>query len=357
MKKVFENNNIGNLELQNRLVRSGTWMRKANQDGSLTEALISEYEKLAKAQLGLVICGYARVNEIERANDNMIGMYDDKFIPKLQEFTSMFHDNNTLVGIQIAMGGTQFSYEEGLNWDIMCPSEAVVNYKDKDGNEITVNVPEMTKEQIVTVQEDFVQAARRVKESGFDMVELHAGHGYFLSQWLNPKLNRREDEYGIDKTKFIVDLYKAVRSEVGNDFTIGIKLNSEETIGDHSNHQLMLELCEKLDELGIDLIEVSGTAPSRMKIRTVDNESYFQDFAKLLSNKIEASVMLTGGNKTFSNFDNLLNEVDIDLVGLSRPLISEPDLISKWRETPEYKPRCISCNYCHRNVYTCVFDK
>ncbi len=356
MKKVFEKANIGNSELRNRFIRSGTWMRKATEDGELTPELMNEYKKLAEGNLGLVIAGYSRVNKDERANNQMIGMYDDRFIPKLREFTNMFHENGTPVGIQIAMGGTQVHYQGEVDWDIMSPSPAIVKRTNSSGEEFEIAVPEMTVEQIQQVIADFVSAARRVKASGFDMVQLHAGHGYFISQWMNPKLNRRTDEYGQDRAKFIIDLYTAVRREVGDDYPIGIKINSEEQINDDSNHEAMLDLCKRLDMLGIDLIEVSGCAPSRTKVKP-ENESYFKQFATKLSSVVSAPIMLTGGNKTFNKFESLLTEANIDFIGLSRPLVSEPDLIKKWGADSGYKSRCVSCNHCHRITYKCVFDK
>lgn len=356
MSRLYQQTNIGSLELKNRFIRSGTWMKKATEEGRLTPDLINEYKKLTTGNLGMVIAGYSRVNEHERANNCMIGMYDDKFIPELQQFTKMFHDNDTLVGIQIAMGGTQIHYQGEVDWEIMSPSPAVVKRTDGDGNEIDIVVPEMLVDQIQAVIDDFVAAARRVQQAGFDMVQLHAGHGYFLSQWMNPELNRRSDAYGQDRGKFIIDLYKAVRVELGADYPIAIKINSEEKIGDQSNHQAMLDLCVRLDELGINLIEVSGCAPSRTKVR-VEDESYFKTFATKLSSNVDCPVMLTGGNKTFSKFDQLIADTGIEFIGLSRPLVSEPDLVAKWNQNPQKESRCISCNHCHRVTYQCVFDK
>ncbi|WOO86916.1 NADH:flavin oxidoreductase [Mollicutes bacterium LVI A0039] len=355
MKNLLDETTIGNIKLKNRFIRSGTWMRKATEDGDLTEELIAGYKHLAEGKLGLVIAGYARVNQFERANNQMIGMYDDKFIAPMQEFTKMFRDNDTPIGIQLAMGGTQIHFQGDVTWEVMSPTATTITRKDSAGNDITIAVPEMSKTDIDNVIQDFVAAARRVKDSEFDLVQLHAGHGYFLSQWMNPEINTRNDEYGTDRTKFVVDLYMAVRAEVGPDFPIAIKLNSEEKIGDTSNHEAMLALCIKLDELGIDMLEVSGFAPSRTKV-TLENESYFAEFATKLKAQVKCPVMLTGGNKTYNNIDKVLKETNVDYIGLSRTLVSEPDLVEKWITDPAYKSRCVSCNHCHRKTYLCVFD-
>lgn len=355
MKKLFEQTKINDIELKNRFARSGTWICKATEDGELTEELFAYYEKLAKANLGMVTVGYSRVMEDERANNGMIGMWDDKFIENLKKLTDMFHDNNTPVGIQIAMGGTQVHYQGDIKWKLYSPGKQEIKRKDEYGNEMTYHVDEMTKAEIDFVIEKFASAARRVKEAGFDMVQIHAGHGYFVSQWLNPEINNRTDEYGQDKTKFIVELYEAVRKQVGADFTVGIKINSEEKINDHSNYSLMLDLCQKLDERKINFIEVSGFAPSRTKVK-LENESYFAPFAKELTKVVNCQTILTGGNKTFSNIEKVLNETGVDIIGLSRTLVSEPSLVKTWQENPEYKSRCVSCNHCHRVTNVCVFD-
>lgn len=356
MKKLFEKTQLKNLELKNRFARSGTWIAKATEDGELTEEFFEYYEKVSKANLGFATIGYARVLEDERANNNMVGLWDDKFIDDLKKVTDMFHKNGTPVGIQIAMGGSQVHYKGEITWKVLAPSVTDVHpRKDNYGNKVVYKANEITLDEIKHTIKSFSDAALRVKKAGFDMVQIHAGHGYFLSQWMNEEINKREDEYGTDKTKYIVELYEEVRKAVGDDFIIGIKINSEENIGDHSNHDNMLKLCKILDDKGIDLIEVSGTAPSRAKV-TLETESFFKDFAKKLTSEVNCTTMLTGGNKTFTNIEKVLNETNVDLIGLSRPLIAEIDLIKKWEEDKNHKIKCISCNHCHKVINTCVFD-
>ncbi len=358
MKKLFDEVQFKDLTLKNRFFRSGTWIAKAEETGFLTDEFYEYYTKLAsQSNLGFATVGYARVLENEKANAGMVGLWDDKFIDGLKKLTDIFHKNNVPVGIQLAMGGSQVHYRGKIEWKVLAPT-AVDLYprRDEFGNKIVYKANEITVEEIKEVIEAFANASLRVKKAGFDMVQLHAGHGYFLSQWMNKEINTREDEYGKDRTKFIIELYDAVREKVGDDFKVGIKLNSEEKAGDHSNHIDMLNLCKELDKRGIDLIEVSGNMPSRPKVATVEEESFFKDFATKLTKEVSAKVMLTGGNKTFKNIEKVLQETDVDFIGLSRPLISEVDLIKKWEKDNDYKTRCVSCNYCHKDTNKCVFD-
>ncbi len=360
MKKLFDRVEFNGITLKNRFFRSGTWICQANEDGTLKSEFFDYYKKLAQADLGFVVFGYARVDENERANAGMTGLFDDKFISDLKLLTDEFHKNNTGVGIQLAMGGPQIHYRGDINWKILSPSEMLIQ-KRKDNYENTVyyQANEITVEEIQSVITSFASAALRAKKAGFDMVQLHCGHGYFLSSWMNPNVNKRDDKYGLNQNhrgQFIIELYEAVRKEVGNDVSIGIKINSEEQENDHSNYDNMLYLCEQLDKRGIDLIEVSGCNPSRTKI-DVTKESYFSDFSKKLKKRVNSLVVLTGGNKTFSNIEQVLNHTNIDLIGLSRPLIAEIDLVKKWEKDNSYKSICVSCNNCHRNINKCVFDK
>ncbi len=356
MKKLFEEVKIKDITLKNRFARSGTWIAKATADGALTPEFFAYYEKVAKANLGFAMVGYARVLENEKANNNMVGMWDDKFIPDLKKLTDMFHENNTPVGIQIAMGGSQIHYQGDITWKIQGPSSTELPPRvDSYGNTVVYKSNEMTVEEIQETIRTFANAAVRVKKAGFDMVQIHAGHGYFISQWLNPQLNTRTDEYGQNKGKFIFDLYTAIREAVGTDFKVGIKVNSEENVGDYSNHDAVLELCKQLDEAGIDLIEVSGANPSRTKA-TNPNGTYFKDFAKKLADNVNCVTMVTGGNKSFEEVESMLNETGVDIIGLSRPLIAEIDLVQKWEKDAKHKAKCVSCNHCHKITNVCVFD-
>ncbi len=360
MKKLFDVVQFNDLKLKNRFFRSGTWICEANEDGTLKQEFFDYYKNLADANLGFVTLGYARVCEEEKANAGMTGLWDDKFIDDLKKVTDEFHKNQTYVGIQLAMGGPQVHYFGDITWKILAPSAVDLHpRKDKYGNKVVYKANEITVEEIKEVIQKFAKAALRVKKAGFDMVQLHCGHGYFLSSWMNENINTRNDMYGgsiENRSRFLIELYEEVRKTVGKDFKIGVKVNSEEEVGDHSNHEAMLYLCKELDKRNIDLIEVSGNFPSRMKI-DINNESYFKDFAKKLKNQVNALIVLTGGNKTFSNIESVLNETNIDLIGLSRPLIAEIDLVKTWEENKNHISKCVSCNHCHKVINTCVFNK
>ncbi len=188
MGTLFEEMCIGSLRARNRLVRAATYEGLATDDGHLTPELAAVCEELAAGGAGTVILGYAYVTPDEQPNPRMLGIYDDSFVPEYRELVERLHSYDARVVSQIVYGGSATKLDPP-SARILGPS-AVPNPK-------TGIVPvEASRGDIRLLVESFAAAARRARDAGFDGVELHAAHGYLLSQFLNPLLNRRTDEYG-----------------------------------------------------------------------------------------------------------------------------------------------------------------
>jgi 2,4-dienoyl-CoA reductase-like NADH-dependent reductase (Old Yellow Enzyme family) len=227
-------------------------------------------------------------------------------------------------------------------------------------NRVTGLMPkEATKEDIKRIITLFGDAAERAKKAGFDGVQIHAAHGYFLSMFLTPSYNKREDEYNGDihnRARIIYEVYEEVRRRVGKDFPVMTKLNFDDFMdeGEGLVFEDAIEVFKRLDELGIDLMEVSATnessgkglAPARTKIASKEKQSYFREATTSIAKVVNSPVVLMGGNRDLSIMEDILSNSEIQFFSIARPLLSEPDLINKWRESKEYKPRCVSCNKC-----------
>ncbi|MBN1075120.1 NADH:flavin oxidoreductase [Clostridium botulinum] len=356
MKSLWDKTNIGKMKLKNRFFRGALWEELADEKGHLTPELSSIYEELAKGGVGTIITGYAFVTEDEQPNPRMIGIYNDSFIKEYKEFTNKIHDLGANIIMQIVYGGfmTTFNVGERTIWG---PSTIQ--------NEVTKTwAKEMTKDEIKYLVNAYSEAARRVKESGFDGVEIHGGHGYLLSQFLSPYYNKRTDEYGgniENRGRIIFEIFQAMREKVGNDFPILIKLNSSDYIKEGGlSKEESLYVAKKLADLGIDAIEVTGGNESIQEVldnnmgaaRTKvviskERESYFKDYATELAAAIDIPVILIGGNRHLDVMEDLLNNENIEYFTLSRPLTAEPDLINKWATGNLKNPKCVSCNQCY----------
>lgn len=351
MKELFEATRLGTLELKNRCLRSATWEGIAEETGHINDEVMALYEELAKGGAAALITGYAYVLKEEQPSPKMFGAYDDSFIDSYRPLTRMVHENDSKIILQLCYGGS-FTWFNTENREIWGPSAVT--------NKISGVTPkEMTPEDIQTLIRAYGDAARRAMASGFDGVELHAGHGYLLNQFLSPFFNRREDAFGGSSEKrarIICDLFEEIRKQTAPEFPILIKLNCSDFMGTKGfTFEECLALCKKLDKMGIAAVEVSGgpvfRAPKTEKETTYAvtlpaQDSYFSEYAKVIAAAIDAPVILVGGNRSVATMEKLLEETEIEYFSLCRPLLSEPDLINKWAKDKTVKPRCTSCGQC-----------
>lgn len=219
MRTIFEPIQIGSMTCPNRILRSATWEALSDEKGWMSDKQYAIYEELAKNQVGLISTGYARIMESDCPNAGMMGIYDDCFIPGYQKLTQMVHGYDSKIMMQIAYGGTKTTYRVGER-DIFSPSDIPEKSTGTQGRR-------MTQEDIRTLVEAHGAAAARVKESGFDAVQIHAGHGYLLNQFLSPYYNTRQDQYGgslENRARVILECYDAVRRAVGKEYPVLIKI-------------------------------------------------------------------------------------------------------------------------------------
>jgi 2,4-dienoyl-CoA reductase-like NADH-dependent reductase (Old Yellow Enzyme family) len=190
--------------------------------------------------------------------------------------------------------------------------------------------------EIFEIIERFGHAAKTVKDCGFDGVQIHGAHGYLVSQFLSSKHNQRKDQWGGDidgRMKFVVEVYKKIRENVGAEFPIGIKINSADFGRGGFSHNEAVEVARKLSELGIDLIEISGgsyEAPvmtgAKIKGSTQKREAYFLEYAADIKKVISCPLMVTGGFRTGEFMKEVLSESEqLDVVGLGRALCLNPN--------------------------------
>lgn len=347
MKSLFDKTKMKNMELKNRFVRSATWEGLANEDGHTNEEINKIYEDLAKGDVGLIITSYSYILKDEQPNRRMLGIYDDSFIEDYKPLIDRVHSYNSKIMMQIVYGGSNTSYNVGER-TILGPSSI------PHINRGTMPC-EMTRDDIDSIINAFADASLRCKKAGFDGVQIHGAHGYLLSQFLDPYHNRRNDEYGgsiENRSRLILEVYSAVREKVGKDYHVGIKINCSDFRDSGATFEDCKYVVYELDKLGIDSVEVSGG-----DFRSFKGESFFKGYASELANNVSCPIMLVGGNKTYKNMNDILNNTNIEFFSICRPLICEPDLISKFMNDVDYKHKCVNCNKCMSTDKLCILHK
>lgn len=346
MMKLFETTSIKNMSLSNRFVRSATYSGMARADGSVTSKMMDLMVNLARGGVGLIISAYAYVLPEGTMHPRALGIYSDSLIQGLREMVDAVHQVHGKIVVQLAHGGAQARTIQYTGQNLLGPSEILRS----DGAPVMA----MTHEEIQRVVSAFGLAAARAKQAGFDGVQLHGAHGYLLSEFLSPFFNKRTDRYGgnrANRSRFVVEVYHAVRSVVGEQYPVMIKLNSEDLVTGGLPIDQMLHVAKTLETVGIDAIELSGGIGSMWKSyassrRSVQNGAYYHSAAKRYKKSIDVPLMLVGGIRSFEEARRLITEGTADYVSLCRPLIRDPALINRWKSGDMQESACISCRSC-----------
>jgi 2,4-dienoyl-CoA reductase-like NADH-dependent reductase (Old Yellow Enzyme family) len=349
MPELFECSSINDMSLANRFVRSATWEGLADQDGTVTPSLIEMMVELAKGEVGLIISGHAFVSPEGQVSPRQLAVYEDRFLPGLQDMVRAVHSVGGKIALQLAHGGCRAN--AGLSGlEPIGPSA-----EEKGGQPICRMAG---KEDIAKIVSAFARAAEIAKQAGFDAVQIHAAHGFLLSQFLSPAFNKRTDEYGgelANRVRLLLNVVQSIRKTVGPRYPILIKINSEDFLDRGMSYVEAVEVSGLLEKASIDAIEFSGgTANSPAKflpvrpgiLKTPEEEVYYRKAAGLYKKKVTIPLILVGGIRSYEVAEELVRVGTADYISLGRPLICEPRLVKRWREGDRRKAECVSDNAC-----------
>lgn len=347
MRKLFEETQINGMILANRFVRSATLEGLAENDGSVTPRLLDCMITLANGGVGLIISGHAYVQRAGQASFLQLGAYSDDLLPGLTAMADEVHKNNGKIVLQLAHAGV-FANTKLTK----VPSFAVSDIGETSKSPHSV----LTLPDIKQIVQDFADGVKRAKKAGFDGVQIHAAHGYLISQFLSPAFNRRTDEYGgsiENRARILMEVLKSVRNSVGPDYPVMVKMNVADFIENGLELKDSVQAGKMLESEGIDAIELSGGVltggkliPSRKGINSEAKEAYFLQEAKAFREKISVPLVLVGGNRSFKMAEKIIADGTVDYISMCRPLIREPGLINRWKSGDIAKSACISDNQC-----------
>jgi 2,4-dienoyl-CoA reductase-like NADH-dependent reductase (Old Yellow Enzyme family) len=350
--RIFSEARLASLILPNRLVRSATWDPCILGRRQMTQEVLDLYKRLSSGGVGMIITGGLPVTPKGLFEDlpRKAVSYDDFRVDGFGELAEVTRAAGT--GCTIVAQLENGSLSKG-------PSAVASPFRRSAAKPLSA-------EEIQTIIEYFVEGIYRMREEGFDGVQLHAAHGAFLSQFLSPYTNRRDDAYGgsaENRSRAVREIVSRARERVG-DFPILIKMNGTDYVDGGTDIDTFPELAKEVERAGIDAIEVSGgmwdclvrsedelgfrpvPAPeSHTRIKKPKKQSYFLKYAETLN--LDIPVILVGGNRDIERLEAIVSQGKVDFISLCRPLISEPELPNRWREGRGGPATdCISCNSC-----------
>ncbi|SHJ66187.1 2,4-dienoyl-CoA reductase [Halodesulfovibrio aestuarii] len=345
----FDKIKINGMTVPNRLVRSATWEGLASAEGFVTPALEDAMLELVDGGVGMIITGHMFVAEQGRARERQLAIFADEYISGLRSMVNRIHDHGGAVVAQLAHAGG-YAAQAITGMPALGPSPFAM----RDGE----LCQEMTEHDIDVMVYSFQQAAERAVAAGFDGLQIHAAHGYGLSQFLSPHFNKRTDMYGgvlENRIRPLVRVYEAIRRVVGEKYPVMLKINCEDFVEDGLELQDSVRVIQGLATMGLDAVEISGglltnrptTSSTRVgRFDSPTKEVWYREAARVVRENTKLPIMLVGGVRSFSVAEGLLSEGVIDLVSMSRPLIREPNLLTRWASGDLRRADCISCNKC-----------
>lgn len=341
--KLFSKGTLGSRITKNRIVMAPMSDNMANPDGSMSGQAIAYYEERAKGGVGTIIVGSVPV-EFPRGKgvSNTHTLDGEKYIPGWERLTASVHRHGALLIPQIYHAG-QNTWSGAIDGNIPIRVSAL-----KDGGAEGFHV--ISKEEIKTLQDKFINAAVLAQMAGVDGVEVHSATGYFLSQFINPEINLRTDEYGgslENRTRLARDIISGIKKACGPGFIVGVRMPVHMWDSDNISDEESIQIAQMFEAAGADYLNVNaGYAPNPTLIyETGRREEGGRMIAPAkLKGKINIPMMAVGMLKTPELCEKVLEEGIVDFVAMGRALIADPFWAEKARKgkSDEIRP-CLSC--------------
>ncbi|MFC4701289.1 NADH:flavin oxidoreductase/NADH oxidase family protein [Glaciecola siphonariae] len=327
--------------IKNRAVKAAMEENMADKHHFPSPELKTLYKTWAHGEVGLIISGNVMVDKMAMTGPGGVVLEKNTPLHEFRDWAREAKQNDCKAILQINHPGRQVM--KAMGGKVLAPSAIAVNI----GKHSNLLAPPkaMSEEEIQDVIQRFIYTAVNAKEAGFDGVQIHAAHGYLLSQFLSPLTNKRTDKWGgspENRARIVYQIITKVRDAVGEHSIVALKMNSADFQRGGFDVEDAIDVVKHLNTLNIDFIELSGgsyEAPAMQgksgDERTLAREAYFLKFATQISEHAKMPLMTTGGIKRFETAQSVL-ENGVDLVGMASALAYEPSLISAWKSSPEH---------------------
>ncbi|WP_110649573.1 dimethylglycine demethylation protein DgcA [Salinicola peritrichatus] len=354
---LFKPIRIGKLTIRNRVVSTAHAEVYATDGGMTTERYVKYYEEKSKGGCGLCICGGSSPVSIDSPQQwwSSVNVSTDRIIPHFQNLADAVHKHGGKIMIQITHMGRRSRWD-GYHWSTLLSPSGIREPVHR------ATCKTIEEEEIWRIIGDFAQGARRVKEGGLDGCELSAVHQHLIDQFWSPRVNKRTDQWGgsfENRMRFGMEVLKAVRAEVGDDFCVGMRICGDEFHPDGLSHDDMKRIAAYYDATGmVDFFGVvgSGCDTHDTLANVIPNMSYppepFLHLAAGIKEVVSVPVIHAQNIKDPTQAERVLEGGYVDLVGMTRAHIAEPHLIAKIKagETDRIR-QCVGANYCIDRQY------
>lgn len=318
MKDIFDTVKFGKFNIKSRVIRSGLWESENESQKSLTNAIYSRYESLAKNNVGIIITELISLYSHDRFSDYSHYINTPYFVKEFMEVTEIAHQNNTPIFAQIGF----------INCNV-------------NGKQM-MEVNDLTIEDIRKIQYDYLIAAKKIAFAGFDGIQLNVGNNYYLSRIMDKSENQRNDDYGgntYNRVRIVVEIIKLIKKIT--DLHIHCRVNL------YPDENDSLEICRILAENGADSLQITKFLSPQYFRKSLSNQDMLVDFADKVAGEVSIPVVLGGGFSDMDSINSLVNNTNIEFVSMYRPFVIDSSFLSEWKENGKGESQCKTCNNCY----------
>ncbi|WAB96142.1 NADH:flavin oxidoreductase/NADH oxidase family protein [Pseudomonas putida] len=329
--------------VKNRIAKAAMEENMADADQAPSEALMRLYQAWADGGAGLIITGNVMVDGRAMTGPGGVVLQDDQQLDKFKRWARIGRSGGAQFWLQINHPGRQM--QSNLGQKTWAPSAVPLELGNMSKRFAMPHA--MTPGVIEEVIQRFANTARLGEQAGFTGVEIHAAHGYLLSQFLSPLTNQRNDQWGgslENRARLLLEIVKAVRAVVSADFAVAVKLNSADFQRGGFTTDDAKKVVELLNDLGVDMVELSGGSYEVPAMqghardgRTLAREAYFVEFARDLQTVARMPVMVTGGIRRHPVAESVVHS-GVDMVGIGTALAIDPHLPRAWLQGKDNAP-------------------
>lgn len=344
-EKLFEPGTIGTMKVKNRIISAAMERNYGNFDGTVAQKYIDYLVAKARGGVGLIIVEATYIDPLGKGRMLELGLYDDSQIPSFKRMADSVHAAGAKIGLELVYGGRQ---SHSIVTGVQAHGPSPVTCALPGYNELP---RELSIDEIHVLVRKFAETARRSKEAGFDIVELHCAHGYLIPQFMSPYANKRSDEYGgtfEKRARFPLEVIAAVRLAVGDDFPIACRLMGDEYIEGGLAPEECIKFAQLFEKAGVNLIDVSaGVYESGFSIVSPMGMPLGCNvhLAEGIKRAVSIPVSIAGRINDPAYADSILKEGKSDFVSMARSLHADPEWPNLAREGRlDDICMCIGCN-------------
>ena len=335
MKDIFDYCEFGDLKLNSRIIRTGLWESQREKSGNLTPEIYNRYENIAASGVGLIITELYSLYPRDVFSKYSNTTNYTQFVREARDLTNLVHIYDVPIFAQL--GFVQYNKKANQNMHV---------------NDVTID-------DIRKIQTDMIIAAQKFDYSGFDGIQLGLGNYYFLSRFINPNFNSREDKYGgntKNRLRIMLEMIKVIKQNTK--LHINCRLNAFDGTTNGMTLEETIEVAKMLEKHGIDSIQI--TRPRSPQFFTKENtqSTPLIDATNKIIENVSVPVILGGGSSNQNQINRLLNSSKIDFISMQRPFVADPSFLVEWQIEGNGESTCKTCNNCYwKKTSTCHINK